>query len=330
MTDRRMLDHQPGDDHAERPARLDAILDRLAGHGPAARWLAPDEAGDDALRAVHDAAWVAELRALEGRYAVLDEDTAASPGTALATRLAAGAAIAAVDAAIGGDRAFALVRPPGHHARPGEAMGFCLANNVAIAAAHARARGIDRVLVVDWDVHHGNGTQEIFEARDDVVVASVHRWPFWPGTGLAGEVGVGAGRGATVNVPLPEGLGDGDYAAVFDRVLAPVVDAVRPGLILVSAGFDPHRDDPIGDQRVTEDGFAALCGRVVAWADAYAGGRVALVLEGGYDLDGLARSVEACARVLAGATPPAVGGPSVVGERAIAAVLREREAALAV
>jgi acetoin utilization deacetylase AcuC-like enzyme len=191
-------------------------------------------------------------------------------------------------------------------------MGFCLFNNTAVAAAHARAAlGLQRVLIVDWDVHHGNGTQHVFEASRDVLYFSTHQYPFYPGTGAADEVGAGHGLGHTVNVPLPAGCGDAEYAAVFDAVLEPVAETYRPDLVLVSAGFDAHADDPLGDMGVSTAGFAALCHRVRAIARRHAGGRLALVLEGGYDLTALAGSVRACVEILAGAAPPpAPAGPA--------------------
>jgi acetoin utilization deacetylase AcuC-like enzyme len=221
--------------------------------------------------------------------------------------IAAGAAIEAVDAVCTGTaaNAFALVRPPGHHAVPNRAMGFCLFNNVAIAAAHARAaRDMQRVLVVDWDVHHGNGTEATFYGSRDVLFFSTHQFPFYPGTGDLRACGAGTGEGYTVNVPFAGGANDGDYALVFRDLLGPIAEQYQPDLVLVSAGFDAHRSDPLGGMRLTEEGFANLCAEVKAIADKFAGGRLVLVLEGGYDLAGLARSVQACVEVMAGSAPP--------------------------
>jgi acetoin utilization deacetylase AcuC-like enzyme len=198
-------------------------------------------------------------------------------------------------------------------------MGFCFLSNVAIAAAHARAAcGRERVLVVDWDVHHGNGTQRAFWDRDDVLFFSVHQSPFYPGSGLVGERGGRAGEGRTVNLPLPAGLGDGAYQAAFDDILRPIAQRFRPDLVLVSAGFDAHRDDPLGGMQVSTEGFAALCGVVRDIADAHAGGALALVLEGGYDLRGLSTSVRACVEVLEGATPPPPVRPNAREARVVA------------
>jgi acetoin utilization deacetylase AcuC-like enzyme len=260
------------------------------------------EATDAELERVHTPAHLTQLRSLEGAHTQLDADTASSPQSWRAARLAAGAAIGAVELVMRGRsrNAFALVRPPGHHAVPDHAMGFCLLNNVALAAEAARHEGAERVLVLDWDVHHGNGTQDHFWARRDVLYQSIHQYPFYPGSGAVEEVGTGEGLGFTVNCPLPGGQGDGDYSAVFQDLLLPVATAFRPQIILVSAGFDAHREDPLGGMRVTERGFAGMCSALVQLADSLCSGRLVLVLEGGYALGGLSRSVHACLEVMAG------------------------------
>ena len=177
-------------------------------------------------------------------------------------------------------------------------MGFCFFNTIAVAAAHLRARGLERVLVLDWDVHHGNGTQEIFWTSDRVMYASTHRWPFYPGSGAADEMGEGAGRGFTANFPMKAGAGDRDFGSIFSGPLADAVDRFRPEFVLVSAGFDAHRDDPLGGMAVTEEGFAAWTRASVAWAEAWAGGRYLSLLEGGYDRGALGRSAVAHFRTL--------------------------------
>ncbi|MCC6643970.1 MAG: histone deacetylase [Polyangiaceae bacterium] len=325
LSDAAMRDHAPGPGHPERPDRLRAITELLEARPvPGARAVAPRPATREEVRAIHDEAHVAALLSTRGEVRQLDPDTAVSEGSIGAALLAAGAAIGAVDEVMRDDgaRAFALVRPPGHHAEAGCAMGFCLFNNAAIAAAHARARGAERVMIVDWDVHHGNGTQRSFFDRDDVLFVSLHQHPFYPGTGALERVGAGRGEGYNVNVPLSPGRDDADYAAVFDAVVEPIAARFLPDLVLVSAGFDAHREDPLAEMRVTEDGFAMMAASVARIAERHAGGRLALVLEGGYELGALSRSVRAVLEVLAGAVPPEFGAPSAEGARAVDAVRR--------
>ena len=195
--------------------------------------------------------------------------------------------------------AFVATRPPGHHAETARAMGFCLFNNVAVAARYLQdEHGIERVAIVDWDVHHGNGTQEIFEADGSVFYFSTHQYPFYPGSGAANETGRGEGRGATLNVPLPPGAGDREYLAIFRDLLRPALDRFRPGAILISAGFDAHRADPLAGMSLPEAGYAGMTGVVREAAEAHCRGRVVSLLEGGYDLQALAASVEAHLRAL--------------------------------
>jgi acetoin utilization deacetylase AcuC-like enzyme len=303
-----MVRHDPGPGHPERPARLRAILEELdRSTFENVRREHPKTATRAQIESVHDARYVDRIESLRGRSAQLDADTAVSPESVEAAYLAAGAAIGAVEAVVhdAGARVFALVRPPGHHAERDRAMGFCLFNNIAIAAAHAIAElGCARVLIVDWDVHHGNGTQHIFEDRRDVLFFSSHQWPFYPGTGALRETGPGDGEGYTVNAPLPAGFDDAGYIALYQRLLVPIADQFKPDLVLVSAGFDAHRDDPIANMRMTEEGFAALCTIVRSIADHHADGRMALILEGGYNLAALASSVNSCLNVLASDVEP--------------------------
>ena len=308
LSDRAMIEHDPGPGEPERPQRLAAILERLEAHddGPG-RWRRPAAAPREAIERIHRAGYVDHLESFRGRRATLGVDTFVGPESLPAAYLAAGAALDAVTAVVGGEfaRAFCLVRPPGHHAEAAQAMGFCFFNNIAIAAAQARSvLGCARIAILDWDVHHGNGTQHTFEDRPDVLVANTHQWPLYPGTGAADEVGTGAGAGYTINVPLPAGFGDAEYLAVFRELVIPVVESYEPDLVLVSAGFDAHERDPLGSMQVTTEGFAALCALVRDLADRSAGGRLVLVLEGGYDLQGLAESVAACVDVLGGGPAP--------------------------
>jgi acetoin utilization deacetylase AcuC-like enzyme len=303
LTDPLFLKHDPGPGHPESPARLRSILSVLE-RAPVAgtRVEQPRAATESELASVHTPELRKYLRGLAGEVAQIDPDTHTSPDSYDAAVLAAGAAAQAVDEVMAGRarNAFALVRPPGHHAEPGRAMGFCLFNNVAIAAEVARQRGAERVLVLDWDVHHGNGTQAAFWKRRDVLYQSVHQYPYYPGTGAPHEVGAGEGEGFTVNCGIPGGATDADYGAIFQELFLPIADAFRPQLILVSAGFDPHRDDPIGGMMISERGFAAMCSAMKALADSVCDGKLVLLLEGGYSLEGLSQSVHACVEVLAG------------------------------
>jgi acetoin utilization deacetylase AcuC-like enzyme len=305
------LAHETGA-HPERVARIEAIERRLAG----ADWLGfePLDApvvDDAALHAVHPPEYCARLASLCDRGGgMLDLDTVASPGSWEAARRAAGGAAQAVDLLMEGDArvAFAALRPPGHHAGNADAMGFCLLNNVAIAARRALdAHGAERVLVVDWDVHHGNGTNDIFHADPRVLFVSIHQSPLYPGTGAAGDVGSGDGTGFTINLPVRAGSGDALFQALVDEVVVPVAQDFAPGLVLVSAGYDAHRADPIGGCALTEAGYAAMTGtlrRLCADLDVPLG----MVLEGGYDLDALAESVAATLEVLGAEDVPAANG----------------------
>jgi acetoin utilization deacetylase AcuC-like enzyme len=327
LTDPLFLKHDPGRRHPESPARLQSILSLLARAPVGGTQVGqPRPATEEELAAVHTPELRRYLRGLAGEEAGIDPDTHASEDSYDAAVMAAGAAVMAVEEVMAGRarNAFALVRPPGHHAEPGRSMGFCLFNNVAIAAEAARLKGAERVLVLDWDVHHGNGTQAAFWERRDVLYQSVHQYPYYPGTGAAHEVGVGAGEGFTVNCGIPGGSTDADYGAIFEELFLPIAEAFQPQLILVSAGFDPHRDDPIGGMVLSERGFAAMGSAVKALAESVCGGRLVLLLEGGYSLEGLSQSVHACVEVLAGRRDSFPTGQT--SSDAMRALARSREA----
>jgi acetoin utilization deacetylase AcuC-like enzyme len=297
IEDARYREHRGPAGHPERPERLAAVARALDAVRPSLTPLAARSADDAELLRVHDRALLEHVAATVARApAQLDPDTFVAPQSLAAARLAAGAAIDLAAAVASGSvrMGLAAVRPPGHHAETDRAMGFCLFNNVAIAARALQAEhGLGKLLILDWDVHHGNGTQHTFETDPSVLYFSMHQFPYYPGTGSFGEIGVGRGEGATVNVPLPAGTGDVEYVGVMQRVFAPVVHGFRPDMILVSAGFDAHRDDPLAAMNVSRAGFAALSSIVRALAEDVCGGRVAFVLEGGYAPSGLQEGVAA-------------------------------------
>ena len=297
--------HKSTGDHPERPERLLAARAALRKAGVRTEAVVAREATPEELGRVHGHAYLEKLASLVGRRAQLDADTYLAPESVTAVHRAAGGSVDLVEGLLAGRfrRGAALLRPPGHHARPNQAMGFCLINNVAVAAAHALSRGVSRVAVVDWDVHHGNGTQEMFFSDPRVLYASLHQWPFYPGTGNAPEIGEGEGRGYTVNIPLSQGAHAGDYAAAFDRVLLPVLEAYRPELVLVSAGFDAHRNDPLAAMRLDAAAYGWMTARLLRVAEQTASGRLALFLEGGYDLGALEESLSASLGVLAEVMP---------------------------
>jgi acetoin utilization deacetylase AcuC-like enzyme len=302
------LEHDMGAGHPESPNRLRTIMDQLERSGTAARVkrIEARRAEDEWILQVHSPSYVAALNAhtpASGRVA-LDPDTSLSPGSLSAAYFAAGGALAAVDAIMNGEvvHAFCAVRPPGHHAEVDRAMGFCLFNNVAIAARYVQKQyGLTRVLIVDWDVHHGNGTQHTFEQDPSVLFFSTHQYPHYPGTGRATERGTGPGEGFTINVPMKPGDGDDEYHAIFMNVLQPAADAFKPEFVIISSGFDAHRDDPLANMGLTEAGYASLTGLVVDIAKRHAQGRLLSALEGGYHLTALAGSVDAHLKALLGA-----------------------------
>ncbi len=315
--------------HPESPERAE-VMDVIA-----AEWVqrggevvAPREASREQLARVHSPDHLRRIGETAGVAVALDPDTYTSPDTYEVALLSAGAAVDAVERVMGGrhQRALVLSRPPGHHAERDRAMGFCFYNNVAVAAAHARSMGARRVAIMDYDVHHGNGTQEIFEADPEVLYVSTHQFPYYPGTGAVSEIGRGEGTGYTVNLPLDAGATDDDYRKVFEGVVVPVIRQFGPDVVLVSAGFDAHERDPLGGMRVTTSGFAAMTASLRQVAEECCGGRMVAVTEGGYDLRALADCLRSVVGVLAAEQVPPVSWPAAgpASSRGRAAVAQVR------
>lgn len=305
--DETYLDHNTGPGHPERSARLKAMMNHLQEEDILSRLhrVEPRSAPEEWITTIHTPDYVREVEqtCTRGNTCLHSLDTRVCSRSFDVALLAAGGVMAAVDAVIGGDvrNAFCAVRPPGHHATADRAMGFCLFNNIAIATRYAqREHGINRVLIVDWDTHHGNGTQDAFYDDDSVLYFSTHQSPFYPGTGAESETGRGDGEGYTINVPLPAGTGDDEYLEIFEETLKPRALEFEPDLVFISAGFDTHRDDTIGGMQVTEAGYARMTQHVMDIARECCGGRLISVLEGGYGLEGQARSAAAHLRALMG------------------------------
>ncbi len=292
-----MKNHVNGRSGVEIPARFGAALagveaaDRsgaLIEHHPC------EPAPQAALKVAHDASYLRRLEELSNAGGgTLDPDTALGPDSWNVALLTAGAAVGAVESALSGEVSFAIARPPGHHAGRDTAMGFCLINNAAVAAEHARSKGLRRIAILDWDVHHGNGTQDIFYEDGEILYLSAHRSPFYPGTGAAHEVGAGTGEGFTVNVPLPARSDEDDYAAVFEGLFLPILREHEPELLIVSAGYDAHAADPLGGMRLQADTFGRFATALATLTRAVGAPPPAFLLEGGYDLDALTDCVAA-------------------------------------
>jgi acetoin utilization deacetylase AcuC-like enzyme len=329
ITSERFAEHTTPPGHPESPERaevMDAVAAEWREHGGSTA--EPRQATRDELARVHAPSYLDALERVRGRPARLDPDTYTSPESLEIAALAAGAAIQVTRHALNGSgAAFALVRPPGHHAEADRAMGFCLYNSAAVAAADARVHGASRVAVVDIDVHHGNGTQSMFYTDPAVLYVSTHQYPFYPGTGAAGEVGEGAGRGFTVNIPLEAGATGADYLLVYEQIVVPVVESFAPDVLLVSAGFDAHERDPLAGMRVSTEGYTAIVRTLRELADRACRGRIAMVTEGGYDLRALGACLSASIGVLSGMPDSTEAGPSSLpsadrerGRTAVAAV----------
>ncbi|HEY2986969.1 MAG TPA: histone deacetylase [Candidatus Binatia bacterium] len=325
VIDPEYLKHDPGRSHPERPQRVKVLLDLTAGlERENFQLLPPRPATREQIESVHGGEYIELVQATSksNRYA-LDGDTVTCRDSFGVGLLAVGGFLTLLDAIAAGEarNGFALVRPPGHHALRDRAMGFCLFNTVAIGAHHVKRRyGAERVLIMDWDVHHGNGTQDAFYRDPSVLYLSTHQYPYYPGTGAAGEMGAGAGEGTTVNVPLPAGCGDLEYLRVFREIVVPVAEKFAPDWILVSAGFDPHQRDPLGGMNVTESGFGAMATGLIELAEKHAGGKIAFLLEGGYDLAALKSSVLAVLLQMQGRGPALA---ATQGGEAIEPVIRK-------
>ncbi len=334
VKDDRYLEHNAGEGHPESPSRLRVIHHLINAEFTSLPIIPPRLATENEIALVHDPLYIQTVAETEGKpFSRLDPDTGLSARSYEIARLAAGGLLNGVDTLLKHQKPelrtvnsiFAFVRPPGHHAEPSHGMGFCLFNNVAIAAEYAKEQyGLKRILIVDWDLHHGNGTQRAFYNDPAVLYFSSHQYPYYPGTGSFDEVGSGAGEGFTVNAPFPHGFGDQEYLDVYATILTPVALEYEPELVIVSAGFDPYFRDPLGGMRVTGDGFGGLTSIVRGIAKKTCGGKVLIALEGGYSPDGLREGVRAVLNAFI--APQAVNIPAApAAERVIQNVISRQK-----
>ena len=292
VKDPRYMEHNMGDFHPESPKRLEAIY-RMIDKDIKFPYLTiePRTATEEEIQWVHTPSYVSAIKSTSGKErVVLDPDTSTSARSYEVALLAAGGVLKAIELILKGkiQNGFALIRPPGHHAEASRAMGFCLFNNVAIGAQYLlKKHGHKRILIMDWDLHHGNGTQNSFYDRNDVLYFSTHQFPHYPGTGHWREIGEGKGEGFTINIPLSSGKTNSDYLYIFEKILSPIADKFQPDFILVSAGFDIYEGDPLGGMQITAEGFGALANALLRLADKHCKNRILFTLEGGYNLQGL-------------------------------------------
>ena len=324
VADEAFLEHRNPNGHPERPQRIQALLEVVAGLPDGVIRIPPYSIDDRHILSVHTEEHLGRVAATAAQdESMLDSDTYASACSFETARLAAGSGVRLIESIFEFEieAGFAMVRPPGHHATASRAMGFCLFNNVAIAAQWALDEGgARRVAIVDFDVHHGNGTEQIFRSRADVLYVSSHQYPFYPGTGPVSEIGAGEGTGFTLNLPIPAGQDDGFFASLYGGIVAPVLREYEPDLILVSAGYDAHGRDPLGGMRMTSEGFRMLSAILSSVAREICGGRIVYILEGGYDLEGLATGVT---KTIEAAADPS-NRPSVFGETEAFAAYRKQ------
>ncbi len=298
------LEHICGQYHPESPERLKSVYSMLPSiDADGIAYIKPRVATHEEIARIHDMSYIEKIARTRGTYTFIDLDTGASPRTYETALLAVGGCLSLADSIVSGDIAngFALIRPPGHHAERSESMGFCIFNNIAVTARYLQDRhGFERILIIDFDLHHGNGTQKSFYSDPSVLYFSTHQFPYYPGTGWYEEIGADAGRGYTVNVPMGYGMNDDDYIFAFREILQPIAGLYKPDIVLVSAGFDTYCNDPLGGMSVTESGFSGITRIILDIAQHYCALGTLFVLEGGYDPPGLARCVKAVITTMKG------------------------------